>query len=46
MRVPAEERGALDADRAVAERRSFRGAGGDSDVLWHDSCNERAWGEV
>src|SRR5512134_1099492 len=41
MRVAAEEPGAFDADRAIAESGAFRGASGDSNVHWHDSCNDR-----
>src|SRR5512135_808294 len=33
---PAEQRGALDADGAVAQRRAFGGAGNDADVLGHN----------
>ena len=33
--MPAEVLGALYADRPIAERRAFGGAGSDSDVLRH-----------
>ena len=46
MRVCPEQRGAFDADGAVAQRRALGGAGDDADMRWHQVRSRKVTGDV